>query len=257
MASPPIPPSLEHLAARPFSFYPPIVNVEHNEWLFRKATWSEIQVVNCHGGEEIWISRRFVGDVSRIDDPVLIVGLNRELELKGGMIVPFQRRIIEMPMAVNAPVPARGSAEDRNEPAPVVGIRLEATDRRIFKLILIAVGTLLALYLIAVGLTHVGELRQKNVVFVGSDQSYSSLNGHDNFLSVTEKLGGAPATDRTQETGTIVYRALGYPDRRYTVILMGADKASLTYIGTMDQNWRPIHSANASTEGLLRGLKKF
>jgi hypothetical protein len=30
MASPPIPPSLDHLAARPFSFYPPIVNIEHN-----------------------------------------------------------------------------------------------------------------------------------------------------------------------------------------------------------------------------------
>ena len=84
MASPPIPPSLEHLATRPFSFYPPIVNVEHNEWLFRKATWSEILVVNCKSGAEVWISRRFVGEVSRIDDPVLIVGLNRELEYKGG-----------------------------------------------------------------------------------------------------------------------------------------------------------------------------
>ena len=58
MASPPIPPSLDHLATRPFSFYPPIVNVEHNEWLFQKATWAEIQVVNCRSGEEIWISRR-------------------------------------------------------------------------------------------------------------------------------------------------------------------------------------------------------
>jgi hypothetical protein len=257
MASPPIPPSLDHLAARPFSFYPPIVGVEHNEWLFRKATWSEIQVVNCQGGEEIWISRRFVGEVSRVDDPVLIVGLNRELELKGGMIVPFQRRIIEMPVAVNAPRPLRGTAEERNEPAPVVGIRLEPSDRRIFKLIGIAVATLLGLYLVALAFTHVGELRQKNVVFVGSDQSFSSLNGRDDFLSVTGKLGGQPATDHTQETGTILYRALGYPDRRYTVILMGADKGSMTYVGTMDQNWHPIHSANASTDALLRGLKRF
>ena len=58
MASPPIPPSLDHLATRPFSFYPPIVNVEHNEWLFRKATWSEILVVNCRSSAEIWIPRR-------------------------------------------------------------------------------------------------------------------------------------------------------------------------------------------------------
>lgn len=257
MASPPIPPSLDHLAARPFSFYPAIVNVEHNEWLFRKATWSEIQVVNCRSAEEIWISRRFVGEVSRIDDPVLIVGLNRELELKGGMIVPFQRRIIEMPVAVNAPIPARGGAEERNQPAPVVGIRLEASDRRSFKLILVAVGSLVALYLVAVGFTRVGDFRQKNVMFVGSDQSYLSLNGRDDFLSVTQKLGGPPANDRSQETGTILYRALGYPDRRYTVILMGADQGSMTYIGTMDQNWRPIHSVNVHTDALLRGLKRF
>src|ERR1035441_5763954 len=78
MASPPIPPSLDHLTTRPFSFYPPIVNIEHNEWLFRKATWSEILVVNCKSGAEVWISRRLVGEVSRVDDPVLIVGLKQE-----------------------------------------------------------------------------------------------------------------------------------------------------------------------------------
>src|ERR1039458_3211285 len=91
MASPPIPPSLDHLTTRPFSFYPPILNIEHNEGLFRKATWSEILVVNCKSGAEVWISRRFVGEASRIDDPVLIVGLNRELEYKGGAVWPYQR----------------------------------------------------------------------------------------------------------------------------------------------------------------------
>jgi hypothetical protein len=50
---------------------------------------------------------------------------------------------------------------------------------------------------------------------------------------------------------------LGYPERRYTVILMGRDKGSMTYIGTMDQNWRPIHAVNAQTESLLRSLKEF
>jgi hypothetical protein len=254
MATPPIPPSLDHLTTRPFSFYPPIVNVEHNEWLFRKATWSEIQVVNCRSGEEVWISRRFVGEVSRVDDPVLIVGLNRELELKGSMIVPFQRRIIEMPAAAGAPILPRGSGgEARKEPAP----RLDPSDRRIFKLILIVVGTLVALYVVAINFTRVGELRQKNVVFVGSDQSYLGLNNRDDFLAVTQKLGGPPATDHSQETGTILYRALGYPERRYTVILMGADKGSMTYIGTMDQNWHPMHSVNAHTDALLRGLKRF
>lgn len=246
MASPPIPPSLDRLAARPFSFYPPIVNVEHNEWLFRKATWSEIQVVNCRSGEEIWISRRFVGEVSRIDEPVLIVGLGRELELKSGLIVPVQRRIIEMPLAVGAPVVARASSVERNGPAPVVGIRLEPPDRRALKSIPIAVSALVVLSLAAIGLTRVGALRQKNI----------TLDGRDDFFAVTGKLG-PPTSDRSRETGGLFYRALAYPERRYTVILMGADQGSMTYIGAMDQNWRPIRSVNAHSDSLLRTLQRF
>src|SRR5262252_7063400 len=134
MSPPPIPPSLEHLVTRPFSFYPAILNIEHNEWLFRKATWSEILVVNCKTGSEIWIPRRFIGEVSRIDDPVLIVGLNRELEYKAGSVWPYQRRVIEMPMAVGAPTPISTSAPpDRTSPAPIVGIRLERSDKAVFK----------------------------------------------------------------------------------------------------------------------------
>ena len=77
MASTPIPPSLDHLENHPFAFYPPILNEPHNEWLFRKATWSEILVANSRTGVEIWIPKRYVGEVSRTDDPILIVGLNR------------------------------------------------------------------------------------------------------------------------------------------------------------------------------------
>src|SRR5438094_10058320 len=131
MAVPPIPPSMEHLATRSFSFYPAILNVEHNEWLFRKATWSEILVVNCKSGAEVWIPRRFMGEVSRIDDPVLIVGLNCELEFKAGTVWPYQRQVIEMPVAVGSfPIPAAGSPTDRGAPAPIVGIRLETSDKR-------------------------------------------------------------------------------------------------------------------------------
>src|SRR5689334_7518904 len=126
VAVPPIPPSMDHLATRPFSFYPPIIGVEHNEWLFRKATWSEILVVNCRSSAEIWIPRRFVGEVSRVEDPVLIVGLTRELEFKGGAVWPYQKRILQMPIAVNAPQATRSDAAERPAaPAPIVGIRLE------------------------------------------------------------------------------------------------------------------------------------
>src|SRR5579864_4473730 len=134
MSSPPIPPSLDHLATRPFSFYPPIINIERNEWLYRKATWSEILVLNCKSGEEIWIPRRFLGEVSRVDDPVLIVGLSKELEYKAGAVWPYQRRIIQMPIAVGGTSTASSGDGERVERAPVVDIRVPpSTDNRIFR----------------------------------------------------------------------------------------------------------------------------
>src|SRR5579872_483293 len=121
MVSPPISPSLSHLGNRPFSFYPPLRGIRHNEWHFRKATWSELVVVHRKTGEEISIPRRFVGEISIVDDPVVIVGLLRELEYREGAVWPCQRRVIEMPIAVGETArPPRGRG-----PAPVVGIRLE------------------------------------------------------------------------------------------------------------------------------------
>jgi hypothetical protein len=260
MASPPIPPSLDHLITRPFSFYPPIINIEHNEWLFRKATWSEIQVVNCKSSNEIWIPRRFIGEVSRVDDPVLIVGLNRELEYKAGAVWPYQRRIIQMPLAVNAPAMPAPPGADRGGPAPVVGIRLEASDKFVFKLIGIAVAIAIGLYIVAVNLNRGGEVRQKNVTFTAADQSFLELSGRDDYTAVTQKLG-VPASDRSRELGTIQYRALGYPDRKYTVILMGSDPRTATYVGVMDDNWKPLHGiglrAGGTTISMLRNLQRF
>jgi hypothetical protein len=261
MASPPIPPSLEHLATRPFSFYPPIVNIEHNEWLFRKATWSEILVVNCKSGAEVWISRRFVGEVSRVDDPVLIVGLSREIEYKGGAVWPCQRRVIEMPLAVGGRTTSSPEVVDRSAPAPVVGIRLESNDKRIFKLIGGALGIAILLYIVAVNMNRIGEIRQRNVVYSTKDQQYLDLTSRDDYLAIVQKLG-QPATDRWQsETNPIQVRALSYPDRKYTVILMGSDRRSAVYIGTMDENWKPIHSvelhSGGTTSSLLRNLKQF
>lgn len=261
MASPPIPPALEHLAARPFSFYPPIVNVEHNEWRYRKGTWSEILVVNCRTEEDLWIPRRFIGEVSRTDDPVLIVGLTRELEYKAGAVWPFQRRVLQMPPAATPPPkPDETAAPPRSEPAPVVGIRLEPSDRRVFRLIGIALAVAIGLYALAVNLNRISEVRQRNVTFTAADQSFLELNGRDSFSGVVAKLG-QPAQDRTQEVGTIHYRALAYPERRYTVILMGPDRETAHYIGVMDENWKPIHSVDLRSGGttlsLLRDLKRF
>ncbi|MEO8373480.1 MAG: hypothetical protein ABI806_30125 [Candidatus Solibacter sp.] len=255
MASPPIPPQLDHLITRPFSFYPPIVAIEHNEWLYRKASWSEILVVNCKTSEEIWISRRYVGEVSRVDDPVLIVGLVRELEYKGGMVVPYQRRVIEMPVAVGGN-PSSPSGPERPAPGLIVGIRMSSVqDKRVFRLIGAAVTLAILLYVLAV------TLSRQRVVYTTKDQTYLGLTARDDRTEVVVKLGD-PATDHWQsEEGALQYEALGYPDRKLTVILMGGDRKSVQYVGAMDENWKPVHSvqlrSGGSTDSLLRGLKKF
>src|SRR5271157_703453 len=253
MASPPIPPLLGHLAARPFSFYPPILHVEHNEWIFRKATWSELVVVNHKTGVELSIPRHFVGEVSLIDHPVVIVGLNRELEYKDGAVWPYQRRVIEMPLAVG------GSAPRRTAPAPVVAIRLESRrDRRPFKWIGGAMAAAILLHLAVVNLMRVAEVRQRAVLT--RDRLYLDLTSRDDYFSVVRKLGLPAYEHRKPEPDGTYYRALGYPGRKFTVILMGADPRAASYIGTMDANWNPIHSAGlpsgGSTAGLLRALKR-
>jgi hypothetical protein len=260
MASPPIPPALDHLATRPFSFYPPIVGIEHNEWLFRKATWSEILVVNCKADNEIWIPRRFIGEVSRVEDPVLILGLNRELEYKAGAVWPYQRRILQMPVAVNAPPPPPSAGVPDTAPAPVVGIRLERSDKFVFKLIGVAVAVFIGIYIVAVNLNRISEMRQRTVTFTTADQSFLELTGRDDVTAVKSKLG-EPASDRSRDVGGIQYRALGYPDRKYSVILMGDDARTARYIGVMDDHWKPLHSvemrAGGTTLSLLRNLGRF
>jgi hypothetical protein len=124
MPGPPIPASFESLGRRPFSFYPPIVNVEHNEWILRRADWTEFQVINTKTKAELSVPRRFVGEGALVEEPVMIVGLVKELEYREGVVLPHMRRVIEMPRAVNATAPARALGPPRI--APVVGIRIEA-----------------------------------------------------------------------------------------------------------------------------------
>ena len=251
MASPPIPPLLGHLAARPFSFYPPILHIEHNEWIFRKATWSELLVVNHKTGMELSIPRQFLGEVSLIDHPVVIVGLNRELEYKDGVVSPYQRRVIEMPIAVGDPAPPRSG------PAPVVAIRLESRrDHRPLKLV---GGALTAAILLHIGVANLMQVRQRAILT--KDRSYLDFTGRDDYAAIVRRLGPPAAERRRSGPDGVQYRALAYPAHRFTVILMGSDLWTATYIGTMDVNWNPVHSAGlpsgGSTSGLLRALKRF
>jgi hypothetical protein len=254
MSSPVIPPPIEALRHRPFSFYPAILNMEHNQWQYRKATWSDVLVVNARTGLEISIPRRFLGEISSIEDPVVIVGLLRELEYREGAVWPYQRRVIEMPFAVGARTAVPQAPEQRTGPAPVVGIRLESkSDSHVFRF----VGGALVLGIVAayvvVNFYRESVLRPR-VSFTARDRAFFNLGPRDTYDTVVRQLG-PPAGDHWQPADDAKrYRALWYPGRSWTVVLMGTASTEPTYIGTLDANWNPVHSVEP---GLLRGLRRL
>lgn len=263
MPVPPIPPPLESLGQRPFAFYPPILGLEHNEWIYRRATWSEIIVLNTKTNAEIWVPRRFVGEVSRVDEPMMIVGLLKELEFKAGQVMPHERRVIEMPRVVNGgPAPPLTDAPaTASPPAAVVGIRLENNaERRVGKLISIVLVVSITACVLIVSFYR-GRLSGSQVTYRAVMQSDLDLTGQDDYFAVVRKLGQPTEDHWRAGAGAMQYRVLVYPDRQLNVVLMGSEKDKALYIGALDQNWRPIHGVTlpngGDTSSLLRQLRRF
>jgi len=128
----------------------------------RRVTWTEVHVVNTKVQLEVWVPRHLVGEVSLIEEPVRIVGLIKELEYQGGVLVPHRRRVLEMPRAVNdSPRPFRRHSEP-GRLAPVEEIRVDGGFRaRRSRRILgwIAAG-LLAMIAAALALAAIGGQRR-------------------------------------------------------------------------------------------------
>jgi hypothetical protein len=261
MSVPPLPPSLETLGKRPFSFYPPVLNIEHNEWIFQKSSWSEFLVTNSKTGMEVWVPRRFLGEVSRVDEPVMIVGLKRELEYRAGTLVAHERRVIEMPKAVNDH--ARPPLPEQAPPSALSSIGLSMNDgaeSKIGKVILgaLAVG-LLVTFLVVSYFRSKSDVN--NVTFVPIVQQQLGLTARDEFGTVVRKLG-QPSEDRWRpETGEMQYRILRYPEKGIYVILMGMERDKARYIGSMDESWKPVDSVElpqrGNTRAMLNKLAKF
>jgi hypothetical protein len=210
-----MPGPLAELGRHPFSFYPAIVGVGHNEWILGRVTWTEVQVMNTKTSDELWIPRLLVGEVSRIEEPVMIVGLIKELEYKEGVVLPHRRRVIEMPRAVNDSVPP--SPTVTSAPAPVIAIRLETdSGSRTRKLLRGSALGLLACVAVSFVIrdAHLGS----RLGFAAVSRPLA-LTGQDDYDSVVRKLG-TPAGDRwLRGPGDTEYRRLWYPRRGLVVIL--------------------------------------
>jgi hypothetical protein len=269
MSIAPLPTPLHDLGGRRFSFYPPIRNLGPNEWLFRRATWSECVVMNARSGEEVWIPRMFLGEVSLIDEPVvdepaMVVRLNRELEWKGGAILPRQRRVIPFPVLPN-PNPVaepHSSAGDTARRAPVVCIRLEPKPEvRAWKWIGVAVVLGAVSCTIVSNIAGQSQFRQHSDLFRGY-RPWLQLSPDDDFSSTIRKLG-VPSSVSSATEGDRVFRTLTFSGKRYSAVLMGSRKAgsrqeSARYIGTIDAHGNVLDAVHfrdgSSAEPILRSL---
>ena len=252
MSADPVAPQLENLGDRAFSFYPPILNVEHNEWKLLRATWSEMLVHNTKSGDEIWVPRRFVGEVSRIDEPVMILGLKKELEFKAGQVVQHERRVLSMPSAPQR-IP-------RSEQGPVVAPKghsssSQSESRLVFVIAGVLVVSIAACYFL------VSYFRGGRIEYKPLEQVELGFSAQSDYFDVVNKLG-KPATDRWKaDSGERQIRALEFPEKGLTVILMGVERNKERYIGAMNKDWRPVHyikhAGGGDTRAFLDHLSRF
>ena len=255
----PLPVPLQQLGGRRFAFYPPIRNVSQNEWLYRRATWSEVVVVNTGTGEELCVPRAFIGDVSITDHPIVIVGLKRELEWQEGAIRTHRHPVIELPVAVNQ---SGGYTVPHPEHlAPVVSIRLES-HWKLHRGRKLGVGLMLSAIAcwVAVNVERQSQIHQRADALLLS-RSYLQLSPGDDYDSVVRKLG-RPVMDQTLDgASNDRLRILSYPRRQFAVVLKGAVPEEARYIGAVDPMGRVLNAPTlpdgSNAASVLRALPRF
>jgi hypothetical protein len=198
--------------------------------------------------------------VAETDDPVMIVGLNKELEYRAGGVWPLEKRVLRMA------APSGGSRGERlgaGAPAPsggIFGMGGGGAESRIARLIGYSLLVIVGLA-VAAGLLYKFGLPKPAPSFAAKDQDYLGLGREDDYFAVVRRLG-PPSGDRWKpQAGELHYRLLEYGERGYVVLLMGTDQKSVRYIGTLTKDWQPLHyiefAGGSSTAPMLRNLKRF
>lgn len=250
------------LEGQPFSFYPAIEGIDHNEWTLVEETWAELVVRNTREQFVIGIPRRVIGEVSHTDHPVRIVGLKHVLEYKAGQVWPVKNSVFTMPAPPGTPM----TKARKEAPPPPLKTGLGAitgssqgAENKVTRLI---VGVLAGLAFVSIAVVAVVKLTPgAKPIYSTKDQSFVVLSHADDYYSILRKVG-KPTEEAWKEGATeIQYRRLTFKDRGYSLILMGKDQDSARYIGTMNAEWKPIHSVelgrNANSSSMLRALPKF
>jgi hypothetical protein len=196
-------------------------------------------VVNTTSSTELWIPRRFVGGVSNADDPVMIVGLVKELELNAGTVFPRVRRVIEMPRRSHdsrATGAEKVLAQETAGPGSVVGIRVESGSGARMVLGTVAAGLLACVAMLVV--FRDGTLGSRSAISAAT-QIDLPFTAQDDYDSIVSRLG-PPAEDRWRSSGSVRYRRLWYPQQSFALILVDRH-----YAGARDAYGRVVHSVQS------------
>ena len=257
----PYPPPLDQLVGREFSFHPSIANVETNLWTLVEAHWSEFLVESVSDRTQVWVPRRFLGTLSASDRPVMIVGLDKELEYKAGQVWPVMKRVIEMPrVPAGDPVGEFRQGEAKLTLVAPPPARLDPSEKQLGKLILVVlVG---ALVLIAAVIAVFRGVRSGDMIsYKAVVQESLGLGPEDDYFAVVRKLGD-PESDRWKtDSESVQFRILAYPKRNLNVILTGRERKEVHYAGAMDRDWKVIDSVTqkggSNTYSVLAKLPRF
>ena len=200
--------------------------------------------MNTKSLQELWIPRGVLSGVSSIEEPVVIVGLLKELEYREGVVVPHVRRVIQMPLAANdIPRPWLSAPQEPGQLAQVVGIRVEGgAESQIGRKVLGAVAA--GILTCVVGMVIFRDATAGSRARFLRPVSRLSLpfTAHDDYESVVSRIG-YPESSRSGPTadGRAFY-LLRYPDRAFTLVLVGGDHVHAGYIGAFGRGGRVIHS---------------
>ena len=207
----------------------------------RGATKSKL--INTKSGEQLWIPRRFLGGVSSSEEPVVIVGLVKELEYREGVVAPHILRVIEMPRAVNDVARPWAEAPRANRLAPVEGIRVESSDAsRKGRKLLGVVATAILACLVGMVIFRDSPLSTRARFFSAPPRLALPFTAHDDYMTIVEKLGRPDSGRVRPSPDGREYFLLRYPDRSFTVVLLGAVREEARYIGALGRGGRVVHS---------------
>lgn len=143
----------------------------------------------------------------------------------------------------------------------MIGIRIESgNESRIGRFLIAGVALGIAGCVLAVSLYRGGIIGSR-VFYAPALQGGLGLSAFDDYPAVVRTLG-TPSDDRWRSDASgMQYRILSYPRRSLYVILMGRDRSDARYIGTLDRNWKPIHTielpGRGSSADFLRSIREF